>query len=164
MRRASLLLVALAAIVATGGTCGNDVIWCRLDSSATPERPVIDLGADGSYQGPAKVSSVTVHGFDLAHRYGPEDTALNCWVLVPAPTWRVGRIDMLVYGTVPAGMMQLDSLLPIRTNHAYEAIFANGGNNWYARCLFMVSEDSLGARSIRELTDQQFGDTVFIRQ
>lgn len=163
MRRPLTLLVAGLALLATGGTCGSDVIWCRLDASATPEQPVIDLGTDETYEGVANVSWVTVHGFDLARRYGPQDTVSSFWVLGPAPTWRYARIDKLVWGTVPTGLTPRDERIPIRLNHAYEVIFANGDNNWYARCLFMVSEDSLGARSIRELTDQQFGDTVFIR-
>lgn len=161
MRRALNTAVAALAILATGGTCGYEVIWCQLDPSATPEQPVIDLGTDGTYAGEAKVSSVAVIGYDLARRWRPDEPVVYFWRLEPAPTWLVGRIDRLSYGTVPTGMVQQDSLIPIRTNHAYEAIFANRGNNWYAHCLFIVSEDSLGARSIRELTDQQFSDTVF---
>jgi hypothetical protein len=161
MRRAALVASLIAGFLATGGTCGSDVIWCRLDAQATPEQPVIDLGNDETYEGVAKVSSVTIHGFDLSSRHSPMDEPARFWVLTPAPTWRYARIDKLVWGTVPAGLTPLESLIPLRMNHAYEVIFANGGNNWYSRCLFMVSEDSLGARSIRELTDQQFSDTVF---
>jgi hypothetical protein len=160
MKRTRLPFIALAALLVLGSTCGSGEIWAGLDPSSTPDVPVIDFGRSSDQSGTADIDWIDIQGYDLASRQPPYEQPVTFWRLSPAPTWRYARVNKLIYGTVPASLQQSDSCRAIRANFAYIVQYV-GPDFWGGSLYFLVSEDSSGSRSIRELTPMEFDSLVW---
>jgi len=140
--------IALCALLLLGSAC-DELFYVGLDATSTPDVPVFDYGHKEDLSGLAKL-----YGFSLEGR--PLDTACwsTFWDIHVVEGRRYVEVDRLTYGQAPSGFNTTVNAAPLLAGYVYSG---NGGFHGIGRdCYFEVTEDSLGAKHIRELTEAEF--------
>lgn len=153
MRRTTLLTICLLLWAGC-----DQFFYCGLDPASTADRPVFDLGKDESLTGDAKVCAVTVAGTPLPSGCGGPFWQ-TFWSIQLTTGNRYRELDKLAYGTVPDGFFALVPAETLLAGYIYETHIGYHGIG--TDCYFEISADSLGARTIRPLTEAEYRAILF---
>lgn len=142
-----LRLLLVAPLLLAAGC--DELFYSGLDQSSTADLPVFDFGNHPDLSGSAKL-----YGFYVTGR--PRDTAdwRTFWDIHINDGRRYSTVDRLGYGELPADFrtVQYSDSLP-----AGWVFAARGGYHGIGQdCYFEITADSLGERSIRALSEDEF--------
>jgi hypothetical protein len=126
-----------------------------MSPDSTPDKPAFLLGNHDDLSGSALIYGATVSG--RPRRIGPGDS-LNawhsCWAIEKDSGYRYVEVSNITYGIVPSGFHLLSGpeSLPAGRVYYFASQFHGLGRDAY----FEIYLDSIGARAIRGLTEDQF--------
>jgi hypothetical protein len=148
------LLVPLFALALLAAGC--DEIFCiGIDPASTADQPRFLLGKNEQFEGAAKIYSCGVDG-RLRVFLGPDSSELwhTYWEIQIDEGERYVELGSVCYGDTPARFHTTvpAETLPADYIYSFRAGFHGLGNQAY----FEITADSLGNRSLRIMTEEEF--------
>ena len=149
MRPVAVILVALLLLSA-----GCDrLFWTGLSPASTPDRPVFLFGGQPDLSGDA-----WVYGVEVSGRPRHENQWHSFWKIEKDSAVRYVVVHEVPYGSVPEHMSEaaVPESLPSGYVYSMSAGFHGLGRPTY----FEITADIAGARSISELSEDEFARMV----
>ncbi len=138
----------MAALILLSASCDR-LFWTGLGADSTPDRPVFVFGGQPDLSGNAWVYRVEVSG-----RPRHENRWHSFWRIEKDSAVRYVVMHDVPYGFVPEHMTE--AAAPESLPPGYLYLMSAGFHGLGRPTRFEIAADSTGARSIRELTEEEF--------
>jgi hypothetical protein len=132
----------------------DELFYCGLDPSSTAAKPVFDFGKNEDFGGSAKVWAITISGTPLPDTCGSGLAWRTFWSIGLPTGERYRVLDKVEYGVLPDGF---ELTVPAETLPAGRIYDVHAGfHGLGTECYFRIVADSLGARTIQSLTEDEY--------